>query len=139
MLRRPVLALSLLATAIAMSGCWGRVAGPTGGHQVLVIKPAITDRIIRDATDRCGTGQGRGGCALGTIRALCLEVPLSKTNPISEGYCWSITWTDHYDDIEEAIRQVIGPGYECLAAGMGIPGSWGDWFALPLGAYGCKN
>jgi hypothetical protein len=139
MLRRAVLALALLAAAAGMSGCWGRVAGPTGGHQVLVIKPAITDRIISDATGRCGTGQGRGGCALGTIRALCLEVPLSETNPISEPYCWSITWTDHYDDVEGAIRQVIGPDHDCLAAEMGIPGSWGDWFALPLGAYGCKN
>ena len=139
MLRRLALTLSLLAAAVALSGCWGRVAGPTGGHQVLVIKPAFSDRIIWDATGRCGTGQGRGGCALGTVRALCLGVPLSDTNPITSAYCWSITWTDHYDDIEGAIRQVIGPGYDCLAAEMGIPGSWGNWFALPLGAYGCEN
>ena len=135
MLRRPVLALSLLAAAIAMSGCWGRVAGPTGGHQVLVIKPAITDRIVRDATDRCGTGQHRGGCAAETIRALCYEVPLSQTNPISPSYCLSITWTDHYSDIERAISQ----DQDCLVAEMGIPGSWGRWLAVPLGTYGCKN
>jgi hypothetical protein len=129
----------LTIAAVSLSGCWGRVAGPTGGHQVLVIKPAISDRIIIDATARCGTGQGRGGCALGTIRSLCLNIPLSQTNPISSPYCWSITWTDHYDDIEGAIREVLTPGYDCLAASMGEPGGWGNWFALPRGAYGCAD
>ena len=139
MLRGFGLATLLIASVLAMSGCWGRVAGPTGGHQVLVIKPSVSDRIIVDTTARCGEGQERGGCAATAIRGLCLNSPLSKENPISSDYCWSITWTDHYDDINDAIRQVSGPDYDCLAAEMGIPGSWGNWFALPRGAYGCAD
>lgn len=139
MLRKFGLATLLIASALAMSGCWGRVFGPTGGHQVVVIKPAISDRIILDTTARCGEGYSRGVCALATIRELCYNVPLSDTNPISRNYCLSITWEDHRYDIDDAIRQVVTPGYDCLAASMGDPSVWGNWFALPRGAYGCAD
>jgi hypothetical protein len=143
MLRRACLTTLLVTSALAMSGCWGRVAGPTGGHQVLVIKPGVSDRIILDATIRAdGGGHARGVWALETIRGLCYNVPLSTINPISRAYCLSITWSDHPDDIEGAIRQVLTPGYDCLAATMGDPDpdiGWGDWFALPRGAYGCAD
>jgi hypothetical protein len=143
MLRKAGLATLLVTSALAMSGCWGRVAGPTGGHQVLVIKPSVSDRIILDATIRAdGGGYHRGAWALETVRALCYNIPLSKTNPISRAYCLSITWEDHRNDIEGAIRQVLTPDYDCLAASMGNPNPneppW-DWFALPRGAYGCAD
>lgn len=146
-LRRRTLTKALLVTllatsAVVVSGCYGRVFGPTGGHQILVIRASFSDRIILDSTNRCGEGYSRGACALETVRALCLNVPLSETNPISSGYCWSITWEDHRYDIDGAIRQVVTPAYDCLAASMSNPNPnerpW-DWFALPRGVYGCSD
>ena len=140
MLRKAGLATLLVMSALAASGCWGRVVGPTGGHQILVIKPSFSDRIILDSTIRAnGGGQARGVWALDTIRKLCHNVPLSTTNPISSTHCLSITWEDHQNDIEGAIRQVLTPGYDCLAATMGDPDGWGDWFATPRGTYGCAD
>jgi len=139
MVRKLGLAALLVGAVLALSGCWGRVFGPTGGTQFLVIKPAVSDRIIFACTND-PNGQSRGACALGVIRALCEGVPLSETNPISAADCLSITWTDHYEDIEHAIKFVVRPEYDCLAARIDDPAvSWGDWLPLRRGALGCDD
>jgi hypothetical protein len=140
MLRRIAVAVLLVAAMFALSGCWGRVFGPTSGTQFLVVKPDVSDRIIFHCTNEHGTGSDRGRCALGVVRALCLEVPLSETNPISQPDCWSITWEDHDPDMEHAIKFVVKPEYDCLAARIDDPAvTWGDWLPLQRGVLGCED
>lgn len=134
-MRRRVLSKVGLATllgtaALAFSGCWGTVYGPSGGHQLLVVPGNISDRIIFG----CG---GSRICTLDTFRAFCGGVPLPN---LSYGNCYAITWVDHYYDIGWAILEVTSPHADCLAAHINKPGTYPyDWFALPLGAYGCTR
>jgi hypothetical protein len=134
---RATVASLVIAGALVFSGCWARSFGHPDGHQYLVIRADVSDRIIFHATQCAPSGYHRGACALETIRNLCYEVPLDP--PISRARCLSITWEDHRNDIEQAITEVIGPNRDCLAASIAHPGLNPpyDWFSLPLDAYGC--
>jgi hypothetical protein len=130
------LAAMVAAAALAMSGCWGKVYGPSNGERVLVIPGDMSDQIIWQCSPQGYTRWSRGSCALSTVWALCNAFPLEN---LPRNWCLSFTWPDHIYDIADAIVEVTGPNADCLAVRFDIPqGNPNDWFAMPLG-FGCTR
>jgi hypothetical protein len=134
MLRRAVLAATLVVAAVSLSGCFV-VYHWSDGTKNITIPPAISDRIIWKCTAEKGTGAPRAFCALDTIHAICTGV---KIKGISESDCNHISSYSDWEGMDYGIQHVIGPD-DCLSffwKNGGYPDDF--WGSVFKGFAGCK-
>ncbi len=127
----------LAAAALVLSGCYANVYNFGGGDRSITITQAMSDSIIWNCSVKKGTGQPRADCALDTVRNLCLAFPIKG---IGEVDCTLMGNYGDWQDMNQAILDVIGPTYDCLSFLEYADTSTNSdfWYGIQKGSRGCK-
>lgn len=125
----------LVAAALVLSGCGINVYDDGGGVRNLTITKDTSASIIWNCTVEKGTGQPRAFCALDTVRNLCLAFPVKG---IDETDCILMGNYGDWQDMNEAILDVIGPNEDCLSFVEYSDSSKDYWYGIPKGYRGCQ-
>jgi hypothetical protein len=131
-----LIASLLIAATLVLSGCWANVYNFGDGDRSITITQAMSDSIIWNCTVEKGTGEPRAFCALDTVRELCNAFPVKG---VSEVDCPLLGNYGDWQDMNQAILDVIGPTYDCLSFLEHADSSTGDfWYAIQKGYRACK-
>jgi hypothetical protein len=125
----------LVAATLLLSGCWANVYNAGGGERNITLTKDTSNTIIFNCTKSKGTGAARAFCALDTINSLCRGAP---PKGVTDDDCVLMASYGGWQDLDISIRQVIGPGSDCLSYFEHSDPGDNFWGNLPSGEFGCK-
>ena len=133
-LRKPLLATTVAAAALSLSGCvWGtQIYWPSQdpfGVTTLTTKRWMSKSVVDNCSSRHpGDSRRRALCALDTVAGLCAtQDVLINGNPHRADWWWCERWSEHstanISSMQRAISDVLNGSGVCLGYGPYSPWS----------------